>query len=395
VGTVPGEPRPGHTGAGGVVADAHGAQRRGGTGVGLVAALLVARLLRRVRTFSVQRRDQVIPRAEARRDARVDGELAAERGGVPALHRRSVDPAVARDRVDEKPVEHVDVGLRLRLRFLAQREVGVEIDLPGAGEDRSHLQAHLFVSAAPVVVERDGADAADGASARHPDPGAGARECVGGGGRVVRDVAGPPAWAAQAGAVVHPGDERAVDQERAVSLGGVANLVIVGPGQKPALGPPGSVSSVVTADASQSVVCVPPNAQLRTLVSPRVRTTLVATDLSQFANRAVPYAFSLTPADGTVHIVHVIKPDAQADELAIRDQLQQLAPVGATQAVHVHVVRGDEPAVALARSAAFHGADVLCISSHGRTGIARAIVGSVADHLLRVTRLPVLVLRPA
>lgn len=174
-----------------------------------------------------------------------------------------------------------------------------------------------------------------------------------------------------------------------------ADLVIVGTGQKTGLGRLGSVSSVVIADAPQSVVCVPPNAQLRTLVTPRVVTTLVATDLSQFANRAVPYAFSLTPADGTVHIVHVVKPDAQVDELALRDQLQLLAPVGATQAVHVHVVRGDEPAVALARSAAFHGADVMCISSHGRTGIARAIVGSVADHLLRVTRLPVLVLRPA
>lgn len=85
-------------------------------------------------------------------------------------------------------------------------------------------------------------------------------------------------------------------------------------------------------------MCVPPNAQLRTLVSPRVLTTLVATDLSQFANRAVPYAFSLTPANGTVHIVHVIKPDAQVDERALRDQLQRLAPVGATQAVHVRIM---------------------------------------------------------
>ena len=41
------------------------------------------------------------------------------------------------------------------------------------------------------------------------------------------------------------------------------------------------------------------------------------------------------------------------------------------------------------------GVDVICISSHGRSGITRALVGSVADRLLRATRLPVLVLRPA
>jgi len=37
----------------------------------------------------------------------------------------------------------------------------------------------------------------------------------------------------------------------------------------------------------------------------------------------------------------------------------------------------------------------LCISSRGRSGITRALVGSVADRLLRATRLPVLVLRPS
>jgi nucleotide-binding universal stress UspA family protein len=37
---------------------------------------------------------------------------------------------------------------------------------------------------------------------------------------------------------------------------------------------------------------------------------------------------------------------------------------------------------------------VICIASHGRSGLTRALVGSVADRLLRLTRLPVLVLRP-
>jgi nucleotide-binding universal stress UspA family protein len=37
---------------------------------------------------------------------------------------------------------------------------------------------------------------------------------------------------------------------------------------------------------------------------------------------------------------------------------------------------------------------VICIASHGRSGLSRALVGSVADRVLRATHKPVLVLRP-
>jgi nucleotide-binding universal stress UspA family protein len=36
----------------------------------------------------------------------------------------------------------------------------------------------------------------------------------------------------------------------------------------------------------------------------------------------------------------------------------------------------------------------VCIASHGRTGLTRALMGSVADKLLRACRRPVLILRP-
>jgi nucleotide-binding universal stress UspA family protein len=49
----------------------------------------------------------------------------------------------------------------------------------------------------------------------------------------------------------------------------------------------------------------------------------------------------------------------------------------------------------IAQAAARLGADAICIASHGRSGITRALVGSVADKLLRATRKPVLVLRPS
>src|SRR5262249_6898745 len=151
----------------------------------------------------------------------------------------------------------------------------------------------------------------------------------------------------------------------------------------------GSVSSVIVHDASESVVCVPPNAGVQQASVPLLHRALVATDLSQFSNRAVPYAFAM--ATGEVHIVHVVKEDADpaVDEAALSKQLYELAPKAARQAVSAHIVHGDDPAVAIAQTAARLGVDVVCIASHGRSGLTRALVGSVADKLLRATHIPV------
>ena len=62
------------------------------------------------------------------------------------------------------------------------------------------------------------------------------------------------------------------------------DAILVGTHQKTGLGRLGSVSGVIIHDAPQSVVCVPPNANIPTLAVPRLHSALVATDLSSFAN---------------------------------------------------------------------------------------------------------------
>jgi nucleotide-binding universal stress UspA family protein len=173
------------------------------------------------------------------------------------------------------------------------------------------------------------------------------------------------------------------------------DAIVVGTGQKTGLGRLGSVSSVIVEDAPESVVCVPPQAVVVTQNVPVLQQAMVATDLSQFANRAVPYAFALTHPGGEIHLLHVIKEDAEVDEAELLRRLEALTPAGVTQRVRTHVVRGDDAATTMAQCAARFGVDVICIASHGRSGLTRALVGSVADRLLRATRLPVLVLRPA
>jgi hypothetical protein len=81
------------------------------------------------------------------------------------------------------------------------------------------------------------------------------------------------------------------------------DVIVVGTAQKTGMSRLGSVSSVIVNDAEQSIVCVPPQANIATITVPIVRGALAATDLSAFANRAVAYAFGITEPDGDVHIV--------------------------------------------------------------------------------------------
>ena len=172
------------------------------------------------------------------------------------------------------------------------------------------------------------------------------------------------------------------------------DAIVVGTHQKGGIGRLGSVSAHVAHDAPRSVLCVPPTTRLGRPEVPVLTTAVVATDLSTFGNRVVPYGFALVGERGQVHIVHVRDDDPGAERAAIEGQLMALVPSGALAATQAHVLVGDDPAELIAETAARIGADVICIASHGRSGITRALVGSVADRLMRHTRLPVLMLRP-
>jgi nucleotide-binding universal stress UspA family protein len=56
------------------------------------------------------------------------------------------------------------------------------------------------------------------------------------------------------------------------------------------------------------------------------------------------------------------------------------------------VLLGD-PAAELARFVAEEGCDLLVVGTHGRTGLSRLLLGSVAERVLRHAPVPVLVVR--
>lgn len=62
--------------------------------------------------------------------------------------------------------------------------------------------------------------------------------------------------------------------------------------------------------------------------------------------------------------------------------------------VGIDVAVSEEPARAITERAAQIHADLIAVGSHGRGGLARAVMGSVAEKLLREGPLPVLVVGP-
>lgn len=74
------------------------------------------------------------------------------------------------------------------------------------------------------------------------------------------------------------------------------------------------------------------------------------------------------------------------------ERLEALGRAG-EQAVVLHVRVGDA-AAALHQVAVDVDADVIVVGSHGRRGLAKMLLGSVAEELVRTARVPVLVARP-
>ena len=80
----------------------------------------------------------------------------------------------------------------------------------------------------------------------------------------------------------------------------------------------------------------------------------------------------------------------QAEELTARVE-RELREVGL--ATEARVVRGDARE-ALVETALRVGADLMVVGSHGRTGLARLLLGSVASHVVSHAPCNVLVVRP-
>jgi nucleotide-binding universal stress UspA family protein len=132
-----------------------------------------------------------------------------------------------------------------------------------------------------------------------------------------------------------------------------------------------------------------------------IRTILYATDFSSHSNQAYFHAVALAEAYGaTLTIAHVYTPETKdakpgAEEEARRQrrgELEQIRPVNPRISVR-HVLLEGDPADAIIGHAAGSRIDMIVMGTHGRTGLDRILMGSVAERVLRGAHCSVLVVK--
>jgi nucleotide-binding universal stress UspA family protein len=181
------------------------------------------------------------------------------------------------------------------------------------------------------------------------------------------------------------------------------DLIVVGTHHKKGLERLTSISSIVLHYGHASVACVPapvtPGLMVREIRKPE--RILVATDLSPFSNQAVGYAYGLlADGGGEVYLLHVLPPRQERREGEDTDVLAELralvppAAVASQIVTRTELVHSSDPARSICEVAERIGADAVCLASHGRSGLTRAALGSVAEEVLRQSHRPVLVVRP-
>jgi nucleotide-binding universal stress UspA family protein len=135
-----------------------------------------------------------------------------------------------------------------------------------------------------------------------------------------------------------------------------------------------------------------------------VRRILVATDFGDVSRRAVEVALDLATVHGaTVHVVHAFEvPDfgpestiAWAAKLGERAtaRLDALVREAAHRAPSVTVRTEARQGTAweqVVSAAQALSADLVVLGTHGRRGVPRALLGSVAEKVVRVCPIPVL-----
>jgi len=157
-----------------------------------------------------------------------------------------------------------------------------------------------------------------------------------------------------------------------------------------------SVSRRILHGAKVNVACVPAHALAHGAHAsiPKVRRVLAATALSTHGGQAVPHAFSILAPGGEVRLVHVIEPGAPRDRCLAR--LRGVIPAEAIQlGIHteVDVIESHDAAAGICEAADRFDADLVCIGSHGHSGLLAAAMGSVAQAVIARSRRPVLVVR--
>lgn len=134
------------------------------------------------------------------------------------------------------------------------------------------------------------------------------------------------------------------------------------------------------------------------------KTVLVPVDFSTASADALQAAITMVVQPKDLHVLYVTSPegllsvdgmvthDAHAHANAATRQLSKfLADHHASEVIQL--VREGDPGLIIADYAAECRADLIVMPSHGYHGVARVLLGSVTERVLRHAKCPILVLR--
>jgi nucleotide-binding universal stress UspA family protein len=135
------------------------------------------------------------------------------------------------------------------------------------------------------------------------------------------------------------------------------------------------------------------------------KTLVVPIDLSDPSISALDEALAMADSPARIHIIHVLHdslgvgPEFGLSVIDLEVQIRET-----TQALHdrfhgpryegltIHVCYGD-PGIEITQYAEEIKADAIIMPSHGRRGLKRLLIGSVAERVVRLSHCPVFVLK--
>jgi nucleotide-binding universal stress UspA family protein len=142
----------------------------------------------------------------------------------------------------------------------------------------------------------------------------------------------------------------------------------------------------------------------------RHKRVLVALDGSPTGESVLPLLMEVAgPLDMTVTLLHVLEPimpqaiegtrhftveDVEARRRDAEAYLEPIAAAMRAKGVDTTVsIRYGQPVQEILAASAESGADLIAMATHGRTGLGRLLLGSVAEAVLRQAPVPVFIIR--
>jgi nucleotide-binding universal stress UspA family protein len=185
-----------------------------------------------------------------------------------------------------------------------------------------------------------------------------------------------------------------------------ADLIVVGAHQRRGLSQLWyrSISQAILQQANIAVASVPmvyteQKSAKNQPKLPRVQRVLVPTEISETGSIALPYAYSTAGANGVVHMIHIVKapPDSEVkDRNTLESKMRGMIPQQAKEmniVTEIEIVNSVETAEAICQAAERLGVDVICMASHGHSGIMQRVMGATAQEVLESSKKPLLVIR--